>query len=226
MGSEFTALMGDTTFDHDVSRIVFGDPESLRERIAGALEQMGYRVLNENPIQARHSARGSAKSGCSQNILNNGRSLDIGLKPAGPNATRVSFAYTIKGVYSGYLSKGDRNTLTREAEARSSGVGAAPLLRCRWPRIPPNCHSARPRHCSRCQRNLAARPNFSLLSRGRVATSQFTRDRQRSVSLQRATPIEPIDEQSGVKCYESNTGYGRSWVHWQSHCQSACPVGA
>ena len=117
MGSEFTALMGNTSFDHDVSRIVLGDPESLRERLAGALEQMGYRVLNENPIQARHSARGSAKSGFSQNILNNSRSLDIGLKPAGPNATRVSFAYTIKGVYSGYLSKGDRNTLTREAEA-------------------------------------------------------------------------------------------------------------
>src|SRR5262245_39920790 len=70
MSSEFTPLMGTTTFDHDVSRIVVGDPESLRESLTSAMEQLGYRVINENPIQARRSAQGSAKSGCSQNILN------------------------------------------------------------------------------------------------------------------------------------------------------------
>src|SRR5262245_52455383 len=78
---------------------------------------MAYRVLNENPIQARRGASGLAKSGCSQDILDYRRSLDIGLKSAGPNTTRVTFAYTVKGVYSGYITKGDRNTLTRETEA-------------------------------------------------------------------------------------------------------------
>ena len=117
MDAEYAGAMGGTSFDHDVTRIVAGDVESWRARLAGALEQMGYRVLNENPIQARHGASGLARSGCSQDILDYRRSLDIGLKSAGANSTRVTFAYTVKGVYSGYITKGDRNTLTREAEA-------------------------------------------------------------------------------------------------------------
>ncbi|HMB28356.1 MAG TPA: zinc ribbon domain-containing protein [Blastocatellia bacterium] len=117
MGAEYSGAMGGASFDHDVTRIVAGDAESLRARLAGALEQMGHRVLNENPIQARRGASGWAKSGCSQDILDYRRSLDIGLKSAGANSTRVAFAYTVKGVHTGYLTKGDRNTLTREAEA-------------------------------------------------------------------------------------------------------------
>ena len=117
MGAEFASAMGNRSFDHDVTRIVAGDVESLRARLTDALEEMGYRVLSENPIQARHGARGMAESGCSQNILDYRRSLDIGLKSAGVNATRVTFAYTVKGVKSGYITKGDHNTLTREAEA-------------------------------------------------------------------------------------------------------------
>jgi hypothetical protein len=109
--------MGGASFDHDVTRIVAGDAESLRARLTSALEQMGYRVLNENPIQARRGASGLARSGCSQDILDYRRSLDIGLKSAGANSTRVTFAYTVKGLNSGYITKGDRNTLTREAEA-------------------------------------------------------------------------------------------------------------
>lgn len=117
MGAEYMGAIGDTSFDHDVTRVMAGDAESLRARLADALERMGYRVLNENPIQARRGASGMARSGCSQDILDYRRSLDIGLKSAGANSTRVTFAYTVKGVYSGYITKGDRNTLTREAEA-------------------------------------------------------------------------------------------------------------
>src|SRR5262245_8986229 len=109
--------MGGASFDHDVTRIVAGDAESWRVRLAGALEQMRYRVLNENPIQARRGASGLARSGCSQDILDYHRSLYIGLKSAGANSTRVTFAYTVKGDHTVYITKGDRNTLTREAEA-------------------------------------------------------------------------------------------------------------
>jgi hypothetical protein len=105
------------SFDHDVTRVVAGEVESLRVRLASALERMGYRVLNENPIQARRGARGLARSGCSQDILDYPRSLDVGLKSMGANSTRITFAYTVKGVNSGYITKGDRSTLTREAEA-------------------------------------------------------------------------------------------------------------
>ncbi|HKQ74846.1 MAG TPA: zinc ribbon domain-containing protein [Blastocatellia bacterium] len=117
MGADYSGTMGGSTFDYDVTRIVAGDAESLRARLADALEQMGYRVLNENPIQSRRGATDRAKTGCSQDILDYQRSLDIGLKSAGANATRVTFAYTVKGVHTGFLTKGDRSTLMREAEA-------------------------------------------------------------------------------------------------------------
>jgi hypothetical protein len=109
--------MGGSSFDHDVTRVMAGDAESLRAKLADALERMGYRVLNENPIQARRGASDMAKTGCSQDILDYHRSLDIGLKSAGANSTRVTFAYTVKGVVSGFITKGDRATLTREAES-------------------------------------------------------------------------------------------------------------
>jgi hypothetical protein len=117
VGAEYMGAMGGASFDHDVTRIVAGDAESLRARLADALERMGYRVLNENPIHARHGASVLARSGCSQDILDYHRSLYIGLKSAGANSTRITFAYTVKGVTSGFITKGDRNTLTREAES-------------------------------------------------------------------------------------------------------------
>jgi hypothetical protein len=165
MGAEFAAAMGDSsyyTFDHDVTRVVAGDAESLRARLADALEQMGYRVLNETPIQARRSAAASAKSGCSPDILDYGRSLDIGLKSAGTNATRVTFAYTVKGVHSGYLTKGDRNTLTREAEAAIAlAMSRAALSHC------PACGASASgaRFCRQCGAPVAADdpPELELL---------------------------------------------------------------
>ena len=117
MGAEYRGAMGVASFDHDVTLVVSGDAEILRARLADALERMGYRVLNENPIQARRGASGLARSGCSQDVLDYHRTLYIGLKSAGASSTRVTFAYTVKGVNSGYITKGDRNTLTREAEA-------------------------------------------------------------------------------------------------------------
>jgi len=104
-------------FEHDVTRYVACDAESVRVRLIDALEQMGYRVLNENPLQARRSAKASASSGCSSDILAYQTTLNVGVKSTGVNSTRVTFDYTIKGVYSGFITKGDRNTLTREAEA-------------------------------------------------------------------------------------------------------------
>jgi hypothetical protein len=118
MSAEFIAAMSDSSgyysLEHDVTRHVFGDAESVRVRLADALEQMGYRILNDSPIQARRNAKSSAASGCAQDILQYQTSLNIGVKSAGTNLTRVTFDYEMKGVY---LAKGDRQTLTREAEA-------------------------------------------------------------------------------------------------------------
>lgn len=121
MSAEFIATMGDGdgnyTSEHDLTRQVAGDAEQIRLRLADALEQMGYRVLNDNPIQAKRNAKNGAASGFTSNILNYQTTLNVGVKSVGPSLTRVTFAYEIKGVYAGYMSKGDHNTLTREAEA-------------------------------------------------------------------------------------------------------------
>lgn len=149
MGAEFIPAMSSGggmsfTFDHDVSRHVANDAESLRASLSDALEEMGYRVLNETPLQARRSAKSSAQSGCSQNILDYQTSLEVGLKSTGTNSTRVTFAYTVKGVYSGYMTKSDRNTLTREAEA----IIAAALAK------------AAANHCSSCGSHTAGNSKF------------------------------------------------------------------
>src|SRR5690349_5452518 len=113
MSAELIPVMSESsemyyTFEHDVTRYAVGDVESLRARLADALEQMGYRVLNEQPLRARRGAQSCASSGCASDIRDYQTTLNIGLKSNGANSTRVTFAYAVKGVYSGYLSKGDR----------------------------------------------------------------------------------------------------------------------
>ncbi len=147
MGAEFAAAMSDGgfyTFEHDVTRAVAGDVESVRARLTDALEQAGYRVLNENPIQARRSAKGGATTGCSNDILDYQTSLTVGLKAAGSNTVRVTFAYVVKQVYTGYLSKGDRNTLTHEADAIVALATARAL----------------PAHCPACGAEVAGSSRF------------------------------------------------------------------
>jgi hypothetical protein len=170
MGADY---MGETSFDHDVTRVVAADAENLRARLADALERLGYRVLNENPIQARRDASDLAKSGCSQDILDHRRSLDVGLKSAGANSTRVTFAYTVKGVNLGYLTKGDRNTLTREAEAIIAlAQSRAALLYC------PACGSdgaGGARFCRQCGAPVASTnpPELELLRLSADANASF-----------------------------------------------------
>ncbi|MDQ3009178.1 MAG: hypothetical protein M3X11_00520 [Acidobacteriota bacterium] len=136
MSAEFIAAMSDSgemyyTFNHDVTRYVIGEAKNVRSGLADALEQMGYRVLSENPIQARRSAKGSAHSGCSSDIMAYHTTLNVGVKSTGANSTRVTFDYTLKGVYSGFITKGDRNTLTRETEAiLAQAMARAALAYC------------------------------------------------------------------------------------------------
>lgn len=100
--------------EHTVVRIMAGEVESLRARLADALEQLGYRVLDENPLRAKHGARGGASYYLSANALDYPTIIDIGLKQQGAGSARITFDYR---VIHGYYGKGDRQSLTREAEA-------------------------------------------------------------------------------------------------------------
>ena len=121
MGTEFIPTMSESggfvyVTEHDVVRTMAGESDAVRAQLAEALEQAGFRILNEAPLQARRLGTESAAAGCSNDILEYPATLDIGVKAAGPGATRVTFSYAVRNPI-GYLTKGDRNTLTREAEA-------------------------------------------------------------------------------------------------------------
>ncbi len=100
--------------EHDVTRVMAGQVESVRQRLAIALEQLGYRVMSENPLRARHGARNGAAYFISANALEYPTRLELSLKAQGPGATQITFDYQVQH---GAFGKGDRQTLTREAEA-------------------------------------------------------------------------------------------------------------
>ncbi len=41
--------------EHHTKRVLIGDAESLKQRLISALEKLDYRVLGEQPIQAKRS---------------------------------------------------------------------------------------------------------------------------------------------------------------------------
>ena len=69
-----------TISDHDVTLTIAGDVDSLRPRLIEALQKLGYKVLGEQPIHARHNAQCGARSGCSFEVLDYPTHLTIQLK--------------------------------------------------------------------------------------------------------------------------------------------------
>lgn len=104
----------ETISEHDVTRVIAGNVESARQRLVVALEQLGYRVVSENPLRAKHNARGGGHYYLAANALDYPTWLEIGLRPQGQGARQVTFDYQVQH---GYFTSGDRQTLTREAEA-------------------------------------------------------------------------------------------------------------
>ena len=44
--------------EHEIIRLMPGHVETVRTQLADALERLGYRVLDENPLRARRKASG------------------------------------------------------------------------------------------------------------------------------------------------------------------------
>lgn len=115
MGAEM--WMGGMTTESDflVTRVLAGDEETLRARLAEAVERMGFHVVGEQPLMARRGGRGGARSGCSLDITEYPTELIISFKSLGASATQATFSYTVKNYF--YQTKGDLKTLEREADA-------------------------------------------------------------------------------------------------------------
>jgi hypothetical protein len=116
--------------DFYLKRVVAGDIEGVRARLADALESLGYAVIDSDPIRARRGARGWGGYYCSADILDYPTRLTVALKPLTEAATLVTFDYEVRHTL-GMATKWDKQTLLREAEAiiALAGAGEGPT-RC------------------------------------------------------------------------------------------------
>ena len=94
--------------DHDLTIAIPGDVETVRRRIVEAIQQLGYKILSEQPINAKRSAQGSARWDCSLNVLDYPTSLMISLKQMNNVAVVATFNYEVKSYMC--MTKGDRQT--------------------------------------------------------------------------------------------------------------------
>lgn len=104
-----------TISDHDLTLTITGDAASLRPRLIEAIQTLGYKVLGEQPIYAKRNAQCGARWGCSFESLDYPTRLTISLKQINDIAVVATFNYEVKSY--GIVTKGDRQTLLREAEA-------------------------------------------------------------------------------------------------------------
>lgn len=158
MGAEFIPVMGDGTggmyaVEHDTMRLMAGEVEGLRGHLSEALEQLGYRILNENPLLGRRNARGWGGELSSNNILDCRCNLQVGLKQTAPQTARLTFAYSITATQ---LLQTDRVTLEKEVDAIVALAGAQA-----WSRNCPSCGAeivAGSRFCRQCGAPRSQKP--------------------------------------------------------------------
>jgi hypothetical protein len=110
MSTEYT-----TVSDNDVTLAIPGEIGSVRARLLEAIQKVGYKVLGEQPIYAKRGKQGAACYDCSINVLDYPTTLTISLKQTNDAAVLATFSYEIKSYMR--MTKGDRQTLAREAEA-------------------------------------------------------------------------------------------------------------
>ena len=108
-------MSGTIESDHDLTLAIPGDVGNVRRRLVEAIQKLGYKVLGEQPIHAKRGKQGAAKWDCSLNVLDYPTKLTIALKQMNDVAVVATFNYEVKSCIQ--MTKGDRQTLAREAEA-------------------------------------------------------------------------------------------------------------
>lgn len=124
--SEFIVAMGSssneyTVGEHTVTRVMAGEAGVVSARLVHALESLGYTVVSDNPLQARRARR---RNIVSADFTDYKRRLSVGLRSAGAAATQVTFDFAV--THNGCMTKGDRLTLEREADALVALAQATP----------------------------------------------------------------------------------------------------
>jgi len=104
-----------TISDHDLTLAIPGDVGSVRARLVNAIQTLGYKVLSDQPLHAKRGKQCGAKWDCSLNVLDYSTKLTISLKQTNDVAVLATFNYEVNSYMR--MTKGDRQTLAREAEA-------------------------------------------------------------------------------------------------------------
>jgi hypothetical protein len=115
--------------EHQFRKIIPGELETVRKRMCDVLEDFGYAVLGDNPIQAK---RRRQRSILIATILECHTQLTIALKPISNASTLATFDYVVEYMF----TKGDRQTLEREGDAIIA-LATTPVNRT----ICPSCHT-------------------------------------------------------------------------------------
>ena len=110
-----TDMSTSSVSEHDLTLAIPGNVASVRTRLIDAIQHLGYKVLGEQPIYAKRSAQGSGRWDCSLNVLDYPTILNISLKQANDVSVLATFNYEVKSYMR--MTRGDRQTLAREAEA-------------------------------------------------------------------------------------------------------------
>ena len=100
--------------NHDLTLAIPGDVASVRARIVEAIQQLGYKVMGEQPIYAKRAIKSCARS-MSINVLDYPTTITISLKQTNDMSVLATFNYEVTSDMR--ITKGDRQTLAREAEA-------------------------------------------------------------------------------------------------------------
>jgi len=111
MSSDYTTEIS----DHDLTLAIPGDVGSVRARLVNAIQTLGYKVLSDQPLFAKRGKQCGAKWDCSLNVLDYSTTLNVSLKQTNDAAVLATFNYEVKSYMR--MTKGDRQTLAREAEA-------------------------------------------------------------------------------------------------------------
>src|ERR1051325_2739952 len=104
-----------TVSDLDLTLAIPGEVNTVRARLVNALQTLGYKVMGEQPLYAKRGRQGSANWDCSLNVLDYPTTLTVSLKQTNDVAVLATFNYEIKSYMC--MTKGDRQTLAREAQA-------------------------------------------------------------------------------------------------------------
>ena len=101
-----------------IKKILPGNIQSVRLQIVGAIETLGYNIIEDEPhIIARRGAAGWGTWYGSADVLDYGRTLTVRLKSVDSNSTRATFDYLIKHPM---LNASEKNVLVQEAKTIAS----------------------------------------------------------------------------------------------------------